>query len=117
MKVISSQSGFTEEITPDQSVEKWRLLKEVPPINVTQSDIMATSPGEQQEVNLIDEEEEQEQDPLVKKRKVEVSIVDICHKLVCIAGRRWRKKSEADVKTGAGETGRVKGKLTHVILK
>ena len=87
-------------------------MKEVPPINVTQSDIMATSPGQQQEVNLIDEEEEQ--DPLVKKRKVEVSIVDICHKLVCIAGRRWRKKSKADVKTGAGETGRVQGKLTHL---
>jgi len=31
---------------------------------------MATSPGQQQEVNLIDEETE-EQDPLVKKRKVE----------------------------------------------
>ena len=77
-----------------------------------QSDIMATSPGQQQEVNLIDEEEEQ--DPLVKKGKVEVSMVDICHKLVCIAGRRWRKESEADVKTGAGETGRVKGKLTHL---
>ena len=74
---------------------------------------MATSPGQQQEVNLIDEEEEE--DPLVKEGKVEVSsMVDICHKLVCIAGRRWRKESEADVKTGAGETGRVKGKLTHL---
>ena len=76
---------------------------------------MATSPGQQQEVNLIDEEEEQ--DPLVKKRKVELSRVDICYKLVCIAGRRWRKKSEAAVKTGAGETGRVKGKLTHFMIR
>ena len=39
---------------------------------------MATSPGQQQEVNLIDEETE-EQDPLVKKRKVEVSITVISH--------------------------------------
>ena len=37
--------------------------------------IMATSPGQQQEeVNLVDEEE---QDPLAKKRKLEVNIKDI----------------------------------------
>ena len=49
---------------------------------------MASSPGQQQqEVNLVDEEEE-EQDPLVKKRKVEVSIADICSKLHCLHRRK-----------------------------
>ena len=42
-------------------------------LNLFQERVMANSPGQEEEVNLAEEEEKEEQDPLVKKRKMEVA--------------------------------------------
>ena len=68
---------FAEEVhTLDLSVGQWVLLKKVLPRKLSRHHLkkMMSSPGPgQEEVNHVEEDQE-EDDPLVKRRKVEVSV-------------------------------------------
>ena len=74
--LLSTRLGvlFCRGSTLDLSVDKWILLKKVLPRKLSRHHLkkMMSSPG-QEEVNLVEEDQEEE-DPLVKRRKVEVSV-------------------------------------------
>ena len=94
---------------PDQSVDKWHLLKKVPS-NWRHGDQPGSAAGGEPHwrrdggAGSFGEEKE--------GGGIHNCYLPPPDLKVCIVGRRWRKKSEADVKTGAGKTGRVEGKLT-----
>ena len=71
---LVSRVFFCRGSTLDLSVGKWLLLKKVLPRKLSRHHLkkMMSSPG-QEEVNLVEEDQEEE-DPLVKRRKVEVSV-------------------------------------------